>query len=309
MRALSLTFAAAWLGLVAGPSPALGQEADPRLKEIFYDPLAVVTIPVKRGVVTHVMLDAGEVITDVGSGLGADCSKPEASWCIAAQAGSRNIFVKPKSIASTPNNLAVVTDKRTHAFRFVLLPDGDPRQPIYRLSVKVATPPVSAAPVARTMEAPAAPALAPHAAEPVVPAGDLIAERLAAAPAPVNSNYSIAEGAASQDIVPTLIFDDGRFTYLRFPSNREVPAVFHVLGDGSETLVNARMEDDLLVVDRVSRGLMLRAGPAVVGVWNEAFDPDGIAPDHGTTAPGVQRDIKATPRTTQSNTASGGRHD
>ena len=37
----------------------------------------------------------------------------------------------------------------------------------------------------------------------------------------------------SEDIVPSLIFDDGRFTYLRFANNREVPAVFHVLGDGS----------------------------------------------------------------------------
>src|SRR5580765_914051 len=114
MRSLPLTFAAAWLGAFAGTQTAFGQESDPRLKEVFYDPRAVVTIPVKRGVVTHVALDASEAITDVGSGLGADCSKPDASWCIAAQAGSRNIFVKPKSTASSPNNLAVVSDKRTH---------------------------------------------------------------------------------------------------------------------------------------------------------------------------------------------------
>jgi type IV secretion system protein VirB9 len=53
------------------------------------------------------------------------------------------------------------------------------------------------------------------------------------------------------------------------------------------------MEDDLLVVDRVSRRLMLRAGSAVVGVWNEAFDLDGVPPDLGTTVPGVQRTFKA----------------
>ena len=111
----------------------------------------------------------------------------------------------------------------------------------------------------------------------------------------MNTNYSIAEGAGSADIVPALVFDDGRFTYFRFPGNREVPAVFHVLGDGSETLVNARMEDDLLVVDRVSRRLMLRAGSAVVGVWNEAFDLDGVPPGDGTTVPGVQRIVKADP--------------
>ena len=118
-------------------------------------------------------------------------------------------------------------------------------------------------------------------------------------------NFELAEGPASQDIVPTLIFDDGRFTYLRFPSNREVPAVFHVLGDGSETLVNARMEGDLLVIDRVSRRLMLRAASAVVGVWNEAFDPDGVPPERGTTVSGVQRDLKSSPPTESSEAGRG----
>ena len=66
-----------------------------------------------------------------------------------------------------------------------------------------------------------------------------------------------------------------------------------MLGDGSGTLVNSRMEDDLLGVDRVSRRLMLRAGAAVVGVWNEAFDLDGMPPSGGTTVSGVQRVFKA----------------
>jgi type IV secretory pathway VirB9-like protein len=47
------------------------------------------------------------------------------------------------------------------------------------------------------------------------------------------------------------VFDDGVFTYLRLPGNREIPAVFHVAADGQETLTNTRMETDLLVVDRV----------------------------------------------------------
>jgi type IV secretion system protein VirB9 len=134
---------------------------------------------------------------------------------------------------------------------------------------------------------------------PINPA-ELIKERLGAAPQLVNSTYAIAEGKNSEDIVPTLVFDDGRFTYLKFPNNREVPAVFHVLPDGSETVVNARMEGDLLVADRVSRRLMLRAGSAVVGVWNDAFDLDGVPPSNGTTAPGVDRSIKtvATPAAT-----------
>jgi type IV secretion system protein VirB9 len=257
--------------------------------EIWYDPNTVVTVPVKRGVVTHIVLDEHESITDVGSGLGGDCTKVDSAWCIAAQAGGRNIFVKPKTTAGAPNNLAVVTDKRAHAFRLIVLPDGDVRPATYRLSVK--------APVLRTVAPPrpgpelqSSPPLTP----PQVPsAQELIAERMKVAPDVVNSDYSIAEGQGSMDIIPTLIFDDGRFTYLRFPNNREVPAVFHVLSDGSETLVNTRMEGDLLVVDRVSRRLMLRAGSQVIGVWNEAFDIDGIAPKAGTTVNGVERVLRA----------------
>lgn len=270
-------------------APAASATPDQRLREIAYDAQAVVTVPVKRGVVTLVTLDPDERITDVAAGLGGDCSKPEAAWCIAAQPGSRNLFIKPKSTASAANNLAVVTDQRTHTFKFVVLADNDARPALFRLSVK----------------APAKPALSPSKAQPrpalllsplLIPEPPhpqaLVAERLQAKPQVMNTQYSLAEGRDSDEIVPTLVFDDGRFTYLRFPGNREVPAVFHVRGDGSETLVNARMEDDLLVVDRVSRRLMLRAGSSVVGLWNEAFDLEGVPPDDGTTVPGVQRVLK-----------------
>lgn len=295
MRRSTLTFAAAWLvaaslGGLTTRQAAAQDAPDPRLREVWYDPQSVVTVFVKRGVVTDIVLDANEAITDVASGFGADCGKPDSSWCVAAQPGGRHLFVKPKSTASAANNIAVVTDKRTHSFRFVVLADRDARQPVYRLSVKAAAP----API--TPSTPSVPAAALAVAEPSPPSpAELIKERLTAAPQPVNSSYSIAEGKGSEDIVPTLVFDDGRFTYLRFPNNREVPAVFHVLPDGSETVVNARMEGDLLVADRVSRRLMLRAGSAVVGVWNDAFDLDGVPPSNGTTVSGVDRSLKSPP--------------
>lgn len=276
----------AWCGGPVAPS-------DPRLREVVYDPGAVVTVPVKRGVVTHVVLDAREAITEVAAGLGGDCAKADAAWCIAAQPGGRHLYVKPKSTASAPNTLAVVTDQRMHSFRFVVLGDGDARSPIYRLVVKAPVAPSITSPrsipdqaallQALTQAAPAPPAPNPR---------QIVEERLQAKPQVLNASYSVAEGKASEDIVPTMVYDDGRFTYLKFPGNREVPAVFHVLGDGSETLLNARMEDDVLVVDRVSRRLMLRAGSAVVGVWNDAYDLDGVPPQQGTTVPGVRRQMR-----------------
>lgn len=302
MKVYSALLACAWVAPALAGAQSQGSVADPRLRDVQYDPQAVVSVPVKRGVVSLVVLDPDEAIADVAAGLGGDCTKVNAVWCIAAQPGGRHIFVKAKSGANAPNNLAVVTDRRTHAFRFVVLPHGDSRQPVYRLVVHAPAPPARA--VVR-QPAPVPPLAI--AAPPVETPGQVIAERLKTAPAVVNSRYSLAEGQASEDIVPTLVFDDGRFTYLKFPGNREVPAVFHVLGDGSETLVNTRMEDDLLVIDRVSRRLMLRAGSAVVGIWNEAFDLDGVPPTDGTTAPGVQRVLKTADELAAAKSAKGPR--
>ena len=172
-----------------------------------------------------------EAITDVASGLGADCAKPDSSWCVAAQSGGRHLFVKPKTSAGAPNNIAVVTDRRTHSFRFVVLADRDARQPVYRLSVRTARA-CSAGRASddrdgrcRTFRRPINPA-------------ELIKERLGAAPQLVNSTYSIAEGKNSEDIVPTLVFDDGRFTYLKLPeqpgSARRLPRAARWFGDSRQ---------------------------------------------------------------------------
>lgn len=284
MRRLVLLAVMGWVshGGMAAAAPA---SIDPRLREVVYDARAVVTVPVKRGVVALVVLDDDESIVELAAGLGADCAKPEAPWCVAAQAGGRTFFVKAKSSANAPNNIAAVTNRRTHAFRFVVLADGDPKPPVYRLVVKAQAREARAARNSDSMPALAAGVVIPSPRE-------VVAERLTAKAQVVNTQYSVAEGDHSQDIVPTLVFDDGRFTYMRFPGNREVPAVFHVLPDGGETLVNARMEDELLVVDRVSRRLVLRAGSAVVGLWNEAFDADGRPPEGGTTVPGIRRALR-----------------
>jgi hypothetical protein len=86
-------------------SMARAQAADPRLREVVYDPKAVVTVPVKRGVVALVVLDADEAITEVAAGLGGDCGKAESAWCITAQPGGRTLFVKNLAVATTEEGL------------------------------------------------------------------------------------------------------------------------------------------------------------------------------------------------------------
>lgn len=297
--AWALTLLAA---LSASASDAQATEpttSDPRLREVLYDSQVVVTVPVRRGVVTHVQLDADEAITEVAAGLGGDCTRPESAWCVVAQPGGRSFFVKARSSAVAPNNLAVLTTRRTHAFEFVVLGPGDARAPVYRLSVKTAPPPRPS--VAES------PALPPLPDLPPLPAPEeVVLTRLQAQPQVRNADYTLAEGEHAQDIVPTLVFDDGRFTYLKFPGQRDVPTAFQVLGDGSEALVNTRIEGDLMVIDRVARRFVLRAGSAVVGLWNEGFDLDSPSSSSGTTVPGVSRALKAEGTPNRSNRTRGG---
>lgn len=268
-----------------GLGPQLG-----RIREVTYDASRVIVVPVKRGVSTHVELEPGETIRFAASGVGSDCANPEHPWCVVATEGSGHIFAKPREGAGPANTLAVVTDRRSYSFEFKL---ASPHQePVLRVIVRPPRP-------LRTGLDPQAQrqALARDAAAAVLAsspqAGEIVEKRLAAPPALVNAQYSVATGAASADIVPTVVFDDGRFTYLQFPNNLEIPAAFEAKPDGSESLVNLRMEGDYLVADRVCRRLMLRLGQAVVSVVNEAFDLDGRAPAQGTTTPGVERQVRA----------------
>ena len=244
--------------LALAPPVAHGQAADPRLREVVYDPGAVLTVPVKRGVVTHVVFDADEAIAEVAAGLGGDCAKAESAWCIAAQPGGRHLFVKAKSLANAPNNLAVVTDRRTHSFRFVVLADSDPKAPTYRLEMK-ARPVRAAAPAGTTLHH-LLPLLALPLAPPAPASHEMVAERLQAKPQVMNTNYSMAEGAGSQDIVPALVFDDGRFTYLRSDA-AELPALYE-LKDGQPSLVDFQVKNGVYVVPKVVERGYLALGKA-----------------------------------------------
>jgi type IV secretion system protein VirB9 len=269
------------IGVMVAQGVSGADSADPRLRNVVYDASSVVTVYAKRGVTTHVLLDTTERIEFVATGVGSECVREEDSWCVIAPRNGTQLFVKPKSTASGGNNIAIATDRRAYSLRFVVVGDADAREPVYRLTYIYPQRPSQATPSP-------APAQLPE----VIPEpreADLLQLRLSQSPQLVNGEYSIAVGKRSEDIAPTMVWDDGRFTYFQFPNNRELPAVFQVNADAQESVVNARMEGDFLVADRVAREFYLRLGKAVVRVWNEAFDLDGVPPTNGTTVPGIER--------------------
>lgn len=86
-----------------------------------------------------------------------------------------------------------------------------------------------------------------------------------------NFKYSIAGDA--KEIEPLQVFDDGKFTYLKFKNiNAELPAIFQVNSDNSEALVNFRIEGEYMVVEKILSRITLRHGADVICVFKEEGD-------------------------------------
>ncbi|MDQ2736658.1 MAG: TrbG/VirB9 family P-type conjugative transfer protein, partial [Pseudomonadota bacterium] len=190
---------------------------DPRIRTVTYSPDGVVNVPVRRGMVTQIVLSEDEtIVSQPAMGKGSDCAREADTWCVIAS--GRDIFIKPKTGATT-NNMVLVTTQRRHAFEFHVLPEASVAKPVMRLSIALPPPPPLPALLPR-------PAPLVAVGPPPLSAKELIDNRMRAEPQVRNTNYSVAVGASSEDIVPVMVFDDGTQTYFSFPNNRPVPTVF-----------------------------------------------------------------------------------
>ena len=100
----------------------------------------------------------------------------------------------------------------------------------------------------------------------------------------------------SDEVTPDLIFDDGRFTYVKFANNREMPAIYTVNEGGSESLVNTHINPrypDIITIHKVKKRFTFRKGKAVACIFNKSYDAKGISIPTGTTSSNVIRTIKS----------------
>lgn len=88
-----------------------------------------------------------------------------------------------------------------------------------------------------------------------------------------NFNYTIS--GKSKEIEPLQIFDDGEFTYFKFRDiNAELPAIFLVNPDRTEGLINYRISNQYVVIERVASRFTLRHGSDIICVFNEDYDAE-----------------------------------
>ena len=229
------------------------------------------SIPIltKRGFVTQIDFGKGESIESLGATSQAAALTGDADgWIVVGRKGDRHLYLKPKSEAY-PSNLLVVTNRYNYAFELRILPDESRSDGVWRLGFRYPNDGLSNAEVRANQ----------------------VAYALESPTEKRNLKYRIDLIRGNGDILPKKAWDDGRFTYIAMGNNREIPAAFKVDGNDGESTVNLHTEGQLLVIHEVARRFLLRLDKQEVGIWNEAFDPDGMANTTGTASSEVVREV------------------
>jgi type IV secretion system protein VirB9 len=273
--ALSVSLGVVALGLpaLAGPAltaPALVQERpDVRMREVVYAPGEVYRVAGAFRTATQIVFSPEETIRHAAIG-------DSVAWEVAAEGSV--LFLKPRERHQT-TNLLVVTDRagqaRHYAFELVAREPGARASIAYQIRFRYPDDDQA------------------RAAAGLARAADLAEDRLVslelqqgALQGPRNFAYSVQGDVQLQ---PSEVSDNGRFTILRFPGAQAIPAIFEVGSDGSERLIPYDVRGEFVVIHGTARGLRLRRGASVLCIFNEAWDPRGVAAVAGTASPAVER--------------------
>ena len=76
-----------------------------------------------------------------------------------------------------------------------------------------------------------------------------------------NSNYAVS---SQTEFTPTAVWDDGTFTYFRFPRNAPIPAIFRWTSGRERTVNSVTQEEGVIRVSGVHRQWVLRLGEEVI---------------------------------------------
>jgi type IV secretion system protein VirB9 len=185
------------------------------------------------GQITDIALEPGEGLTGAGPIAAGDTAR----WIIGdTESGSGvtrrvHVLVKPTRTDIT-TNLVITTDRRIYMLE--LRADANPYMP----AVAWAYPQL---PASQAQGVPATPVI----------------------PAAAARNYRYALSGNTPPWRPTAVYDDGRRVYIEFPRGivqGEMPPVFVIGSEGELQIVNSRIYQNVLIVDRLFGAAELRLG-------------------------------------------------
>lgn len=145
-----------------------------------------------------------------------------AAWQVTANRRGDRLFIKPLQ-SGVMTNMTVITNARVYAMDLMPL-SGPSTEMAYTVRYRY-----------------------PEVGED--PAADDGAEMVLA------GRYRLS---GARRLRPSRIGDDGRQTFIEWPADRPLPAVYGIGADGQETLVNGMMRDDVFVIDSVVQRLVFR---------------------------------------------------
>lgn len=233
--------------------------ADPRIRVV---PYRTDTIYRLRGYVGY-QIDITFAPGERFVGLGVGDSKG-----VTFAADANHLFLKPRAV-HVATNLTVLTDRRTYLFDYEAEPappDPSGADVIYALRFEYPTSPARSASRERRQ----------------------VATDLATARSIRPRNYDYWY-CGDSSLKPAAAWDDGVQTTLVFGAHAELPAVFALNEDGTESLVNFDVQAGRVVVQRVTRRLIVRRGRLAGCIVDRAFTGGGERLSTGTIAPNVQR--------------------
>jgi type IV secretion system protein VirB9 len=267
---LSISLLLAAGNAAAESLPAAGRY-DGRMKQVAYNRSDVVKVIGHYGYSTDIEFATGEAVQNIAIG-------DSLAWEV-APAGN-HLFVKPRE-EDAVTNMTVVTNKRVYQFALDARHGAGSKDRSMYFQVRFGFPDEDAAREKAELDARIAKSNAIR-----------MESALKVSNLPTNWNY-YACGARS--VRPSEIYDDGRFTFMRFPGAQEIPAFFTVNADGTESIVNGAMSGDQYVVQITARRFVLRHGKSVGCIENRSYDPYGVSTPTSTTSPDVKRMLAKPP--------------
>ncbi len=239
---------------------------DNRVRFIDYEPADVVQLIGHYGFSTHIQFSASERVKQIAMG-------DKDAWEVAPV--NNHIFIKPKG-KKAATNMTVVTSHRVYNFELSAHWPHSQRTHDMVFQLNFRYPKEIAARKKHEAEA------------------DELRSRLKQPDNnfPTNWNYW-AKG--SEEVTPSEAFDNNQFTFLTFDNNAEMPAIYVVNPDGSESLVNTHIDEgnpDVIVVHRIARQFVMRKGNSVACIFNQSYTPRGVTNHKKTMISGVERVVK-----------------
>ena len=218
------------------------REAKEGIQAIFtYNEDSMYTIYSRVNHLTTIMLQPGETLLFVGGGDTARWRRATAKS--GSQEGTREvIYIKPSSI-DLKTNLVINTNKRSYQINLIS------HKSYYNPLVK--------------WQYPEDEMIAKVNIEKIEKEKEEMQEKILD---PTNLNYGYTINTDKYNFTPKEIFDDGIHTYILFNNNlQEMPVLY--VKDGKELLiVNYRIKNNFMVVDRLFDNAELRLGNNVIKI-------------------------------------------